>query len=302
VHAHRPAQCATYPWWPGLVDGAAWRREAEDVCEGMGDGTRAARAEAARGAAGAVDVPSAAGQLIDQTRRVDRRDHALADARADALADGVADGADDTGAARLPTSDVVVVLCGPAGSGKSSVAPPLAARLGGDGDAATVVEGDDHHAPESLASMARGEPLTEADRAPWLERVGSAAAGAAAASPPGRGNVVVACSALKWTHRKALVEAVARGARPPPSVVFVHLACPEAELAARLTARAASGGAHPVGPALLPSQLATLEPPGDDAARPGGSPWTSLVVDAGGARSSEDVAAEIAERLRPGGT
>jgi len=35
VYGARPLQCSTYPWWPELMGDAAWRGEADAVCEGI---------------------------------------------------------------------------------------------------------------------------------------------------------------------------------------------------------------------------------------------------------------------------
>ena len=55
---------------------------------------------------------------------------------------------------------------GVAGSGKTTVGAALAAALGW-----RFVDADDHHSPESVAKMARGEPLNDGDRWPWLDRL-----------------------------------------------------------------------------------------------------------------------------------
>ena len=62
-------------------------------------------------------------------------------------------------------ADVVVVM-GVAGSGKTTVGAALAAALGW-----RFVDADDLHSPESVAKMARGEPLNDSDRWPWLDRL-----------------------------------------------------------------------------------------------------------------------------------
>ena len=147
----------------------------------------------------------------------------------------------------------VLVVAGPAGAGKTTVARALAERW-----ACTCVEGDDLHDAEAVRRMAGGIPLDDAARSPWLARVGAAAAAAVAASPAPAAPVrcpaaVVACSALARRYRDALCEAV-----QPLSIAFALLLPPEAVLAARLEARAAAGG-HFMPPALLPSQLAALE-------------------------------------------
>ncbi len=71
-------------------------------------------------------------------------------------------GSDVTVAGQHP----VLVIMGVSGSGKSTVAAHLAARLGWD-----VQEGDDLHPAVNIAKMAAGHPLTDDDRWPWLDRV-----------------------------------------------------------------------------------------------------------------------------------
>ena len=68
----------------------------------------------------------------------------------------------------------VWVIMGVAGSGKSTVVDKVAGelkRIYKNRPAPVVIEGDDHHPPENKAKMARGIPLDDADRAPWLESV-----------------------------------------------------------------------------------------------------------------------------------
>jgi carbohydrate kinase (thermoresistant glucokinase family) len=148
----------------------------------------------------------------------------------------------------------VVVVMGVSGSGKTTVGRALAERLGVE-----FVEADDFHAPEDLAAMAAGEPMTEADRQPWLARLHGELA---ARAPAG---VVLACSALT-AHSRAVLSAGIDGVR------FVWLTGDAALIEARLRARARGPDANPVGPELLPSQLDTLEPPTGalrlDVARP----------------------------------
>jgi len=120
----------------------------------------------------------------------------------------------------------------------------LARRLG-----ATFLDADDLHDDGALADMAAGRPLDATRRAPWIERVRRRLVELAH-----RGPVVCACSALTASARDRL-----RSQDGP--VRFVWLAAPPDLLAARLAQRRQ----HPVGPSLLPSQLATLERPrGDD--------------------------------------
>jgi gluconokinase len=155
------------------------------------------------------------------------------------------------------TRPAVVIVMGPAGAGKTTVGLALAGALGW-----AFHDADDFHDAGARARMQAGVPLTDADRAPWLARLAALVAGVLA----GGGSAVLACSALRRGYRAALVPPDA----PPGRVRLVHLDVPRAVLAARLTARAG----HFAGPALLDSQLAALEPPGDD------EPLPALTVDA----------------------
>jgi carbohydrate kinase (thermoresistant glucokinase family) len=129
------------------------------------------------------------------------------------------------------------VVMGVSGVGKTRVGTLLAQRLG-----ARFVEGDDLHPPANRAKMAGGTPLEDEDRWPWLDRVAAALAGG---EPP----AVAACSALRRRYRDRL----RLGA---PGAVMLHLTSAPEAIAERLRARQG----HFMPPALLQSQLATLEP------------------------------------------
>jgi carbohydrate kinase (thermoresistant glucokinase family) len=60
-----------------------------------------------------------------------------------------------------------IVVMGVSGCGKSTVAAAIAAELG-----LTMVDGDDLHLPESVEKMRAGIALQDADRWPWLDRIG----------------------------------------------------------------------------------------------------------------------------------
>jgi len=138
-----------------------------------------------------------------------------------------------------------IVAMGVSGCGKSTLVAQLAAQL-----ACPAFEGDDYHAPASVAKMRAGQPLDDADRWPWLDRLG-AAIGVAATD---NGVAVAACSALKRSYRARLE----RAAGVP--LLFVLLDGERSEIAAHLAARAN----HYMPTSLLDSQLATLERPGPD--------------------------------------
>ncbi len=52
------------------------------------------------------------------------------------------------------------------------------------------IDGDDLHPVENIAKMRKGLPLTDNDRAPWLDKVGETLRDVA-------GPTFIACSALK---------------------------------------------------------------------------------------------------------
>ncbi|BBC37776.1 Gluconokinase [Streptomyces graminofaciens] len=138
----------------------------------------------------------------------------------------------------------VVVVMGVAGTGKTTVGPLLAARLG-----VPYAEGDDFHPEANIAKMSAGTPLDDADRWPWLDAIGAWAHDRA-----GLGGVA-GCSALKRAYRDRLRTAA-------PGLVFVHLAGDRALVEERMSHRRG----HFMPTALLDSQFATLQPLAADEA------------------------------------
>jgi gluconokinase len=88
-----------------------------------------------------------------------------------------------------------IVIMGVQGSGKSTIGDLLARRLG-----VPLVDGDSLHSAENKKWMASGHALSDAQRLPWLHKVGERLA-----LDAGSG-VVVACSALKHHYRDLLRE------------------------------------------------------------------------------------------------
>ena len=136
---------------------------------------------------------------------------------------------------------MVVLLMGVTGSGKTTVGEKLAAELG-----STFSDADDFHPAANKAKMRAGIPLTDDDRWPWLLAVRQVIE---QALRDNRG-AIVACSALKAAYRDVL----AGGLEP---VRFVLLDGDPAVLKARLAQRRHEF----MNPALLESQIDTLERP-----------------------------------------
>lgn len=140
-----------------------------------------------------------------------------------------------------------VIVMGVSGCGKSTLGALLADALG-----CPFLEGDSFHAPEAVAKMRGGQPLTDGDRWPWLDRLGGAVAETVAA----QGMAVAACSSLRTAYRDRLRRRIGG------PVQFVLLDAGREQLLARMRARPG----HFMPPGLLDSQLATLERPGADEA------------------------------------
>ncbi len=135
----------------------------------------------------------------------------------------------------------LILLTGVAGSGKSTVGRLLAAEFGW-----TYHEADDFHGAANKAKMAAGQPLNDADRAPWLAAIRAAMDASVAAGQP----AVFTCSALKESYRRVLLDGLA-------GCQLVFLSGDRALLLSRLQGR--SG--HYMKPVMLDSQLTALEPP-----------------------------------------
>lgn len=136
------------------------------------------------------------------------------------------------------------VVMGVSGTGKSTVAEPVAERLG-----LAFAEADDFHPEANVAKMSAGTALTDEDRRPWLE-----ALAAWITEHDRRGeSTIMACSALKRAYRDTLRAAA-------PDVRFLHLDTTTEVIAARLRERKG----HFMPETLLRSQKSTLEPLAED--------------------------------------
>jgi len=159
---------------------------------------------------------------------------------------------------------MIVIVMGTTGSGKTTIGSLLAKRLGWE-----FADGDDFHLPANVEKMKHGIPLTDADREPWLKALHDKIA----EWNTEKGNVVLACSALKQSYRDEL--------RASPDVKFVYLKGSYELFSQRVLARKG----HFAKQDLLASQFATLEEPTD-----------AITVDA--ASPPEQIVSEVRRQLR----
>ena len=134
-----------------------------------------------------------------------------------------------------------LIVMGVSGSGKSTIAEKLAARLRW-----RFEDGDKFHPASNVAKMSAGHPLTDEDRWPWLQAIADEIDRVCKAGQ----HVVIACSALKHAYRDILVHGRS-------DVRIVYLQGTRELIAGRLAARKN----HFMPPDLLDSQFKTLEPP-----------------------------------------
>jgi len=164
-------------------------------------------------------------------------------------------------------SPPILVIMGVSGSGKSTVAEKLAARLGW-----SFEEGDTLHPEINIAKMHAGIPLTDTDREPWLDRVAGWIDGQRGKKEPG----IITCSALKRAYRQFII-----GDRPEVRLVYLR---GDRDLIAE---HFAGRHDHFMPASLLRSQIDTLEEP-DPSEDP-------LTIDA--TAPPDQIAEEIIRRL-----
>lgn len=132
----------------------------------------------------------------------------------------------------------IIVVMGVSGSGKSTIAKMLAEAL-----SILYFDADDFHPQENLDKMQGGEALNDADRIPWLDKIGAAMIENTSS--------VFACSALKQKYRAQLASAVA-----PEKIIWVYLKGDKELIHQRMLSRN-----HFMPASLLDSQFEALEEP-----------------------------------------
>jgi gluconokinase len=159
-----------------------------------------------------------------------------------------------SGSARTDDRHTIVIM-GPAGAGKSTVGPLVAARLGLPSSTATTTT-----AQPASASMRSGAGLDDTASPGCVASTSS--------GPTETPSAVLACSALRPEYRSILGDGIDHAS-------FVYLSVRHATLNGRLGSR----DEHFAGAELLPSQLRTLEL-GDDTITVDGEQPPAAVADA----------------------
>ena len=136
---------------------------------------------------------------------------------------------------------MVIILMGTCGCGKTTIGEALNKKLGWN-----FYDADNYHSQVNVEKMAKGIPLTDDDRKPWLEGLSIEIK----KWNTNEGNAILACSALKQIYRKIL-------GVDQKEVVTVFLKGDYDLLSERMQSRKG----HYMNPKLLDSQLETLEAP-----------------------------------------
>ncbi len=158
---------------------------------------------------------------------------------------------------------MVILLMGVSGSGKTTIGQMLSAQLNWP-----FVDGDSLHSAANVAKMAAGIPLTDDDRAPWLQSIHDVMEGWRTQHKNG----IVASSALKEKYRQILLTS--------PEIKIVYLRGSYDLIYSRMQDRPS----HYMKPEMLQSQFATLE-----------EPKGAVIVDI--SESAEQIVATIRQKL-----
>ena len=150
------------------------------------------------------------------------------------------------------------IIGGPAGCGKSTIANAIAHET-----QFPFIEGDNLHPPQNIAKMSSGQPLVDADRWGWLDKIISTSQHLEQTQSPK--GIVITCSSLKKSYRDRLRrrvdEAREKGSKLREYFVFCNLS--EEESIRRVRDRPG----HYMKADMVASQFRDLEVPREEGER-----------------------------------
>ncbi len=178
---------------------------------------------------------------------------------------------------------LIVVVGGPAGTGKTTIGSRLASEVG-----CLFIEGDRLHPQENIDKMANDIPFTDEDRWDWLGKIAQCAAQEVlgnekhSASDVKPRMVVVSCSMLKKSYRKYIREHVdlyvsqlqtqAMGTRSEPTNNIIYASRPKVNILFAflwasmdtLVRRTDARASHYMKSTMVASQYQIMEVPSDE--------------------------------------
>ena len=136
----------------------------------------------------------------------------------------------------------IIFIIGVSGCGKSTIGQLLAKEMN-----LHFIDADDYHPKENIEKMRQGRPLTDQDRATWLDQLHIIALDHL------NTGCVIACSALKKIYRDRLSKSIEK------DVLWIYLKGDYDQIFNRMQKRIG----HFMNPDMLKSQFETLEQPDD---------------------------------------
>ncbi|ODV79802.1 glucokinase [Suhomyces tanzawaensis NRRL Y-17324] len=182
----------------------------------------------------------------------------------------------------MPAADkhTIVVVGGPAGTGKTTVGEILAAQM-----ACPFVEGDILHPKANIDKMSQGIALTDDDRWGWLEKLSVIAAEKSKEPENASHTSVVTCSMLKKLYRQHIKDSAQTTCR----FIFLY------SLYELLLERVGGRSGHFMKADMVKSQFDIMEvPEGPELVENGGD---CVAIEIAG-KSPEQLYNEIVEKLK----
>lgn len=184
------------------------------------------------------------------------------------------------------TPNTVIVVGGPAGTGKTTIAELLAAHF-----QCPFIEGDALHPPQNISKMSEGIPLTDEDRWDWLKELTRASVGQCIDSTNKSNIAIVSCSILKKIYREYIKQCSGESLAGEIQFKFVFLHTTLEHLFERVQNRPG----HFMKSDMVSSQYSIMEIPCDDELLENGG--EALPVDTTN-KSPQEIYKEVVSSLK----